>query len=118
MWTRNRGEVQETADTVAGRDVDALIITIGINDVGFSSLVSRATLHASGEKRKQRIAGLRNRIRPRSPGDLDRLKAEIDDKLHPRRVLLTSYSVNVFKEIADGKPRARCWAHAMSSVRG
>ncbi len=32
--TGNRGEVQEAAGTVAGRGIDALVISIGIGDVG------------------------------------------------------------------------------------
>ncbi len=99
----DRGEVREAADTVGGRTVDALIVSIGINDVGFSTLVTDSVLAASGQKRKKRIEELREKIRTLVPEHLDQLRAEVDAMLQPRRVLVTSYPVNVFQELADGK---------------
>lgn len=101
-WVGDRGEVEEAADKLDGRRVDELIVTIGINDVGFSTLVTDSVLMASGQKRKERIDKLRERIRTAVPDNLDRLKAEVDARLKPHRVLLTGYPVAVFQEIADG----------------
>lgn len=101
-WAGDRGQVAEAAATVAGRRIDVLLISIGINDIDFSSLVARAILKASGEKRKQRVAGARRRLLDDYPRHLEQLKAAIDRDLRPRHVLVTEYPVNVFQEIADG----------------
>jgi hypothetical protein len=103
-WTQNRGQVAEAKDTVLSRRIDALIITVGINDIGFSGLVERAILKASGEKRKERVQGAKNRVATEYPADLDRLKAAIDNELNPRHVFITEYPIGIFKEIAQGVP--------------
>ncbi len=101
-WTQNRGQVQEAQDTVAGRNVDAVIISIGINDLGFTSLVTNSILEASGEERNERIAGAGQKIAVELPAELDQLKKVIDLQLSPRKVFITEYPVGVFKEIAEG----------------
>lgn len=101
-WTANRGQVEEAVDTVRGRQVDVLIVTIGINDLGFSGLVTRAILKASGQKRAERVRGAKNRIATEYPAALDRLKSQIDRRLRPRHVLICAYPVSIFKEIAEG----------------
>jgi hypothetical protein len=101
-WISNQGQVAEASATVRGRQIDALLISVGINDVGFSSLVQRSILKASGEKRRQRIAGARNRVLTRYPAELDLLKQAIDRDLRPRHVFVTEYPVGIFQEIADG----------------
>jgi len=102
-WTNKRGQVNEAQETIGDRPIDALIVTIGINDLGFSSVVSKTILKASGQKRKDRIAGVRRRINEDLPAEFDLLKAAIDTKLNPKKVFITEYPVNVFKDIADGK---------------
>ena len=100
-WTGNRGQVEEAVDTIGNRRIDVLIVTIGINDLGFSGLVTRAILKASGQKRSERIRGAKNRIANEYPAALGRLKEEIDRALDPRHVVICEYPVNIFKEIAD-----------------
>lgn len=101
-WIGDRGQLAEAVATIAGRPVDAVLVSIGINDVGFSGLVQRSILKASGEKRKQRIAGARNRVLNEYPANLDRLKQAIDRDLQARHVFITQYPVGIFQEIADG----------------
>lgn len=101
-WVNDRGQIAEARDTVQGRRVDVLIVTVGINDLGFSGLVTRAILKASGEKRRERVEGARRRVASDFPDSLDRLRKAIDDELAPRHVVITEYPVNIFKEIADG----------------
>jgi hypothetical protein len=103
-WTQNRGQIAEASETVGNRPIDALIISIGINDVGFSKLVTNSILYASGQKRKQRIRGASNKVTTTYPGDLAQLKAAIENHLHPRHVFITEYPIGIFKEIADGTP--------------
>ena len=101
-WTRNRGQVAEAKDTVLSRPIDALVVTIGINDIGFSSLVQRAILKASGGKRKERVQGAKNRIAVKYSNELEKLKTAIDKSLNPRHVFITQYPIGIFKEIANG----------------
>ena len=98
----DQGELDEAVATVRGRRVDAVVISVGINDLGFSSLVQRSILKASGQARKDRIAGVANRVETDLADGLDALRAAIDARLHPRRVFLTEYPVGIFKEIAEG----------------
>ena len=117
-WTQNRGQVEEARDTAAGRSVDAVVISIGINDLGFSSLVTNSILSASGTKRKQRIAGAKRKIAVKLPAELDQLKQVIDSALSPRMVLITEYPVGVFKEIADGAPPCGVLASSIPNYIG
>lgn len=102
-WADKKGQVNEAQNAVANRPIDALMVTIGINTLGFSTLVRRTILKASGQKRKERIAGIRRKINEDLPAEFDQLKVAIDTKLNPKKVFITEYPVNVFKDIADGK---------------
>jgi lysophospholipase L1-like esterase len=103
-WTGNRGQIQEARDTAAGRPVDAVVVSVGINDLGFSSLVQNSILKASGQARKDRIAGANRKVDQDLPARLNQLRAAIDEQLQPRRVFITEYPVGVFQEIALGAP--------------
>ena len=101
-WIQDRGQIQEAQDTIAGRSVDAVIISIGINDLGFSSLITYSILQASGSERRNRINAAKRKIAVTLPAELDQLKAAIDAQLKPRKVFITEYPIHVFKEIANG----------------
>jgi hypothetical protein len=79
-------------------------VTVGINDLGFSSLVSNSILKASGGKRRDRINGASNKVDVVYPARLDALKDAIDRELNPRHVFITEYPIGIFKEIAEGAP--------------
>lgn len=102
VWINNMGQIAEAKKTVGMRHIDALIITIGVNDLGFSTLVTNSILKASGEKRKNRIRGARNKVANIFPAQLDELKKVIESELRPGKVFITEYPVGIFQEIADG----------------
>jgi len=103
-WTKNRGQIQEAKETVLNRPIDALIITIGVNDLGFSSQVTQAILWKSGEKRKERIASVKKKLETEYPQLLNQLKRAIDSQLRPRQVFILEYPVRIFKEVAERGP--------------
>jgi len=103
-WVQNRGQIQEAKDTVQNRQIDALIITIGVNDLGFTTLVRRSLLWTSGERRTQRIRGVRRRLNEEFPIQLDNLRNAIESQLNPRKVFITEYPVGIFKELETQKP--------------
>ena len=103
-WTRNRGQIQEAKDTVLDRRIDALIISISINDLGFSTLTGNSIRHESGERRKKRIDDAGKKIKESLPVNLKLLKDAIESQLMPRRVFITEYPVGVFKEIETQGP--------------
>lgn len=103
-WTRNRGQVEEVKDTLQGRPIDALIISIGVNDLGFSTLTSDSIFWEAGEKRKERIASTKKKIEEDFPENLQLLKNAIESQLNPKKVFITEYPVGVFSEIETQGP--------------
>lgn len=103
-WTKNRGQIQEAKDTVQNRRIDALIITIGVNDLGFTTLLKKSLLWTSGERRTQRIKGVERRLDQEFPLELENLKNAINSQLGPRKVFITEYPVGIFKELETQKP--------------
>src|SRR5437763_534947 len=99
----NRGQSVEARATVAGRPIDALLVSIGVNDLGFSSLVTESILWKSGERRTERINQARQHLdeMPRHLADLART---IGEQLSPAVTLVTEYPVGVFAELETGKP--------------
>ncbi|MGF7037692.1 hypothetical protein M2273_000926 [Mucilaginibacter lappiensis] len=103
-WIGNKGQIQEAIDTVKNRPVDALIISIGVNDLGFSSLTSDSILWETGEKRKDRVATTEKKIMDDFPRNLQLLKDTIDNQLRPGKIFITEYPVGVYKEIETQGP--------------
>ena len=103
-WTQDRGQIQEAKDTLAGRRPDALIVSVGVNDVGFASHVEDSILKKSGGDRKKRIEATEKYIETDFPAHLDLLKRTIDTELRPRKVFITEYPVGIFKEVAEHGP--------------
>ncbi len=100
-WIGNKGQVQEAEETIRNRQIDALIVTVSVNDIGFSGLTKKGILKADGADRTRRIAGAKRRIEEDLPRNMKLLKDEIDKRLQPKKVLITEYPVGVFKEIHD-----------------
>ncbi len=117
------GEIEEARRTVAGRQIDALIISIGGNDIGFAGTLTdlvaddRPTWLSTGNDtnaRKRIIAEAEARLEKleneKPSSAYDELKAAIDFKLKPRQVYLLEYPTGLFETIApdgeviDGKP--------------
>jgi len=98
-WTGNRGQIEEAKDTLQSRRIDALIITVSVNDLGFSSLTSDSILYEKGEKRKELMDATEKKIIKDLPKSFERLNTAVKTKLNPRKVFITEYPINVFKEI-------------------
>jgi hypothetical protein len=96
--------VDEAARALAGRRIDALIVSIGINDLGFRGLVTDSILWPGIGDRQARID---NALEKLDSGELKNdflaLASAIRSELRPRRVLLTEYPVQVFRELQDPK---------------
>jgi hypothetical protein len=111
-WIRNVGQVREVIDTVARRRIDALIITIGVNDVGVASTLKDMVLNDQflfggddAAERAKAAAAARRRI-AEIPRLLDQLVVALDP-LNIRHIYLTEYPVGLFDR-ADGRPGAGC----------
>ncbi|WP_158540185.1 hypothetical protein [Rhodosalinus halophilus] len=121
-WIGNMGQVEEMAETLtrAGRtEIDALVISIGVNDLGFAtrltSLVaddSIALLGGVGDDTKNREETLKRaehlldsgKIR----GALDSLRQALEElPLSIHQVYLLEYPAAIFDR-ADGKPHPGC----------
>lgn len=100
-WTQDRGQIQEAKDALGGRRPDAIIVSIGVNDLNFSTHVEESIIRRSGERRKKRIEAAKAKISMEFPANLDRLRNEIDTVLNPRKVFITEYPVGIFKEVGE-----------------
>ena len=107
-WTGNRGQIQEAKDTVLNRPIDALLITIGVNDLGFSSLVTESILKSGAKNRRDLIKQTEKKIdlnaKPpdgQLPRDFDLLKKAIDTQLRPRQVFITEYPAGLFTKFDE-----------------
>lgn len=103
-WIGNRGQVQEAAESLRGRHVDALVITAGINDLKFSTQVTDSILWESGAKRTKRINEASEIVRNELPVQFEKLRLAVDRQLKPGIVLVTEYPVAVFEELIEGEP--------------
>jgi len=104
-WARDRGQITEAADTVAGRPIDVLIVTIGINDLDFSSLATDSVLWPALGDFAGRLDRATRKVDVELPENYRRLRNVIEARLRPRRVLITEYPVGIFDELASGATR-------------
>jgi hypothetical protein len=109
-WTGNRGQIEEAKDTVLGRRIDALLITISVNDIGFSSLVTNSILRSRDSIRDEVVRNTEKRIAELLVVDFELLKKRIDTDLMPRQVFITEYPAGLFtkfdenRQLKDGGP--------------
>ena len=110
VWTKNRGQIQEVRDTILGRRIDALMITVGVNDLGFSGALTNlvendaSILSALGVHHDSREKVARDRekqIKTDLPRDFELLKQSVDSMLNPRHVLITEYPAGLFTKFND-----------------
>ncbi len=102
-WIGNRGQVQEAKETLLGRPINALIITIGVNDLDFSSSVTKSIIWTSADKRQMRIDETQEKLRDQLPRDFNSLKKAIDTQLKPRQVFITEYPAGLFTKLVNGQ---------------
>jgi hypothetical protein len=105
-WIGNIGQIEEVKKTVGNRRIDALIISIGVNDVGFTgSLVNLMTgdigwgKDTSNRKREIRI------INEKIAGLKDRYKKLNDaiQGLNVSQVYITEYPTGIFDKMKNGQ---------------
>jgi hypothetical protein len=97
QWDRLKPQVQEVADlldTTSPSELEAAIISIGGNDIGFGDLITEMLMTkdkkdspASSEAAKQDIAARISKL----SGRFQALFKQIDDKLNPTNVYLMAY---------------------------
>jgi|GEM_PF-1831423 hypothetical protein len=116
-WAQNRGQIEEAKGSVRGRSIDALIISIGGNDLGFSSVVTDSLLFSKDAKRQELANKTREKIKKQLPHELDLLKRSIDTQLKPRQVFITEYPTGLFtKRDEDGRVKDGGPCGALSST--
>jgi lysophospholipase L1-like esterase len=114
-WIGNRGQVEEVRDTIGNRSIDALIITIGGNDVGFANALTDFVKNDflsvdTREERDEIVREAEIKLTQSLPQDFDQLNQAIVTQLGPRTVLITEYPTGLFtkldanSEVKDGGP--------------
>lgn len=100
-WIGNVGQIEEVENTIGKRRIDALLISIGVNDVGVSGtledLVANDFFIGGGDDDEEREK-VRVRVSKRlaeMPGRLEKLETALEP-LNIRHVYLTEYPTAVF----------------------
>lgn len=105
-WIGNIGQIEELKRTVGRRQIDALIISIGVNDVGFTGSLENLVKDDFGwgndttnrkavlDKINRDIAGLDARFR---------MLADALSGLNVRQVYLTEYPTAIFDKVVNGQ---------------
>jgi hypothetical protein len=93
-WQRT-GQVEEAKAAVGNRNIDALILSIGGNDVGFSTGLSdlASDWHDGGTTNMRRATLQRIEALPTK---YESLVASINGDLNPERVFITQYAAALF----------------------
>lgn len=105
-WIGNIGQLEELRMTVGNREIDALIISIGVNDAGFSGSLTNLVKEdfGWGNDKKNRAEVLK-----KIDQDLASLDArfrklhEAISSLNVRKVYITEYPTAIFDKIINGK---------------
>ena len=108
----NMGQIEEISNAVGNREIDALIISISGNDVGFSGSVSTMVKgdlksllpganNSDADVRNQVERSVRDKIATLRP-KFDDLKAQIDT-LNVKKVYLVEYPASHFQKTVNGE---------------
>ncbi len=116
-WVGDRGEIKEAKDTILNRRIDALLIAIGVNDLGITDtvtdLVRNDVFFLGGDdaaERKKIADKVDKKLNQETPGRFESLKSAIDSQLRPRQVFITEYPAGLFTkldenhQVKDGGP--------------
>lgn len=115
-WVGDRGQLQEVRDTVGDRRIDALIIQIGMNDIGVSTNLRQLVvgdLTAPGSDSAEHRTANRKAVEEQARGRISgllasfRLLAEEVAVLKPRQVYLVEYPSGLFDD-ATGEIKRGC----------
>ncbi|MEO8451788.1 MAG: hypothetical protein ABI647_18500 [Gemmatimonadota bacterium] len=115
----NLPEVDEVARTVGKRRIEALLIYVGINDIGITSVLTSLTegdgiiwlpfapFGDDGAHRAAALARAKNVIANEFPSSFKDLAEEIEDRLNVRHVFLCEYPSGLFDD-QHATPQAGC----------
>lgn len=112
-WIHNLGQIEEAKDTLGDRRIDALLINIGVNDVGMSGTLEDMIKNDFGFFKVRSDTNERRKIRRRVEKRLSELPAlfekleEALKTLNVRHVYLIEYPTSLFDR-KDGKPARGC----------
>lgn len=95
------GQVEEASRTVSGRQIDALLVNIGGNDIGFSGVLkdllkSDNVFTANKDNNPASVSARIDALLAQLDTNYDLLKSAVDEKLHPRDVYITGYPTSLF----------------------
>ncbi|MDL5363360.1 SGNH/GDSL hydrolase family protein [Halalkalicoccus sp. NIPERK01] len=99
------GQLEEARRTVGKRPIDALLISIGGNDVGFSTGLKELAFNIA-KSRSKTVAETEKKIEALGER-FDRLVTRVD-ALNPKHVFITEYPVAHFDRRADGTVGSGC----------
>lgn len=111
-WIGNIGQVRELQNTVGRRRIDALIVTIGVNDVGVAGTLKDMVLNdqflfgGDDAAERARSAAAARRRMAEIPSLLDDLAAALAE-LNIRHIYVTEYPTGLFDR-TDGRPGPGC----------
>jgi hypothetical protein len=100
------GQIEEARRTVAGRRIDALLLSIGGNDVGFGPGLKDLVRDFLGKGQDKTFEEINAKI-DLLPRKYRLLAERIEDRLHPRKVFITEYPTAMF-ERSDGTTGGGC----------
>jgi lysophospholipase L1-like esterase len=106
-WIGNIGQLEEVKRTVGKRRIDALIISIGVNDCGFSGNLKDLMVGDFGWGRDtQNREAVMRKIEARIsqlPGRFGQLNDAINE-LEVGQVYITEYPTGIFDKMKNGRP--------------
>jgi hypothetical protein len=112
-WIGDIGQVQEVKNTLGTRRIDALLINIGVNDLGITSTLTNLVTSDLGFGSDEDDAAARREVERRSaerlaklPESFDRLKEALS-ALNIRHIYLVEYPVGLF-DLENGQSGAGC----------
>jgi lysophospholipase L1-like esterase len=100
------GQIEEARRTVAGRRIDALLLSIGGNDVGFGPGLRELVKDFVGKGQDATFEEINHEI-DLLPRKYRLLAERIEDRLNPRKVFITEYPTAMFDR-SDGTPGGGC----------
>lgn len=101
---QSTGQIEEVRRTVKGRQIDLLMMSIGVNDLEFAEVLGDMT--GNDKSHDQVVREIEDRLRL-MPSKLIALDKAIQSKLKPRKILITEYPTRLFDN-ADGSIGRGC----------
>ena len=97
------GQIEEARKAIGNRSLNALLITIGINDIGVIGTLKNLVLGFFGGKDPDQTLQAAKDIIPKIDKNFDLLAQNIQNNLKPRQVYITQYPADLFDSKRGGK---------------